>query len=63
MQRRHFEIIARTLKEAQPEHNGMGTHEAYLSWEKVVEAFCVMSKQQNPRFNRDRFLKACGATE
>ena len=34
--------------------------EALESIEKTTVALCELLEEQNPRFNRDTFLKACG---
>lgn len=51
--RQHFETVALILK-AYP--HGAPT----ASQAKLAEAFCDMFEADNPRFERGRFLKACG---
>ena len=51
--RQHFEAVAQVLK-AFPE--GAPT----ASQAKLAEAFADMFEAENPRFERGRFLKACG---
>lgn len=50
MSRKDFEAIAATIKSMYPrDKNG--------AW---ANAFADMCARQNPRFDRRRFLKACG---
>ena len=51
--RQHFEAVAQVLK-AYPK--GAPT----ASQAKLAEAVADMVEQDNPRFERGRFLKACG---
>ncbi len=51
--KKHFEAVAQVLK-AFPE--GAPT----ASQAKLAEAFADMFENENPRFERGRFLKACG---
>lgn len=51
MERRHFQIIADTIKGLAPDVYGP---------EQVAQAFADAMARQNPRFDRARFLKACG---
>ena len=47
MSRKHFEEIAMRLKK----------HKA--SWE-LCDSICIYFENENSRFDRDRFLSACG---
>ena len=55
MTRKHFEFIASTIA-------AMPTHAATLRTQKrsCALAFADALASQNPRFDRGRFLKACG---
>jgi hypothetical protein len=52
--RRHYEHIAATLATAL-------TDTEYQPWQAVVKAIADAFELDNPRFQRNRFLKACGA--
>lgn len=58
MTRKDFELIAATLKNTKP-HNA--NEEGMRQWHYMVGQFTTMCASQNPNFNRDCFLKACGA--
>lgn len=50
MQRRHFELIANTIRDLD------------IPWReraKVTTAFCNALSSTNPQFNRERFIMAC----
>jgi hypothetical protein len=51
MQRRHFEYIANTVRK----HGGERRDVLALD-------FALWLAQENPRFDRDKFLTACGMT-
>ena len=52
MQRRHFELIARTISEELPPNSEAQRLSAL--------AFADMLASTNPNFDRARFLRACG---
>jgi hypothetical protein len=56
MTRKDYEAIAATIKQHAAPHNGQ-----HLSWFKslAVDVAEIMAAD-NPRFDRARFLKACG---
>ena len=58
MTRKDFEMIAATLKASR-----MDGEEASAQWCTACHAFAEMCSRTNPRFNRSRFLKACGMEE
>lgn len=51
MTRKDYELIAATIREIP----------AFPSKRIVAEEFATALAGTNPRFDRDRFLKACGA--
>jgi len=57
MQRRHFELIAETLKGLSLNWGG---HLNDASHARVVEDFADKLASTNPNFDRARFLRACG---
>lgn len=57
MQRRHFEMIAATLKSQRP---AFERGEAAGAWNMMVAAFANSCGATNPNFNRPRFIEACG---
>ena len=64
--KRYYEIIANTLREVRPitypiirdEYN----EGAIVRWNMVVENFVYNLHHDNPRFDPNRFLEACGYT-
>jgi hypothetical protein len=58
-QHRHYEMIAGAIKDAvatdtTAQDTGMG------SWRWLCEHYADMFERDNPRFDRKRFLLACG---
>lgn len=51
MTRQHFELIARVLREAPVD---------IVGWHILVQRFADELAAENPRFDRERFLRACG---
>lgn len=58
MQRRHFELIAETLKASKPARDPMSPK--YDMWRSIVSEFCGRLSTTNGQFNKARFLRACG---
>jgi hypothetical protein len=54
MSRRHFELIAATIKALPADCYGS---------DQIAKAFADALRAENPRFDRSRFLKACGTEE
>ncbi len=63
MTREHFELIAETMKEARPffkeDARGEETR-AYGQWANDCTALATCFVSINPRFDRQRFMTACG---
>jgi len=60
--KKHFEALAYALSAEQPakyEENG-GVSLAYLKWENCVGIIANVLAASNPRFDRAKFLEACG---
>lgn len=59
MTKRDFELIAEVMDDLDGSEIGLsrGTHNA------IAEALADAFSRTNPRFNRSRFLKACGAMD
>jgi hypothetical protein len=53
--RRHFEDLARTLRSSRPEEP-----KAHWQWRLTVASFAQLFARNNPRFDSERFLRACG---
>lgn len=62
MQKRHFEALAAALRAVKPGNNEAArlTPVAYLQWSRDVNAAANVLASFNPRFDRARFLQACG---
>ena len=61
MTRRHYEWLAATLAGVQP---GTGADIAeQAQWLDTCDAFADALESSNPRFDRARFLKACGVDQ
>lgn len=63
MQRRHFEFIAETVREARTHfHTGHGW--TFEQWAyRLAVLFADRLETTNPNFNRARFLRACGVED
>ena len=67
LSKKHFEMLARGLSNNKPrnpavpprEHKAALKHRT-LQWKADVCAIADMLATTNPRFDRERFLKACG---
>lgn len=67
MSKKHFELVARILREqlsADPRADSRELAYANMGARAVLiataEAFADAFAKENPRFDRDRFLTACG---
>lgn len=63
MTRKDFELIARALRDARPavtSRNEEMTRERLSALNTAAELMASELASTNPRFNRERFLKACG---
>ncbi len=58
MQRRHFELIAKTLKELDYKFPGGRFDDEHRRC--VATHFAAKLRSTNPNFNEARFLRACG---
>ena len=56
LQHRHFAFIAAALKSTKPESAGPELNQ----WASMVDTFASDCRATNPKFNRERFLAACG---
>lgn len=54
--RQHFEILAAALRAGQPKHNS-----SKLGYHLAISAVANGLAQINPKFDRDRFVRACCA--
>ena len=63
MERRHFETIARTIaaRRAKALEQGNGESAATMALDVLAHDFADVLASSNPRFDRVRFLSACGA--
>lgn len=58
MQHRHFAFIAATLASLKPAE--VADDHVHYAWENAVDVFAAACRRANPRFDRARFLRACG---
>lgn len=58
MTRKDYELIAETLRTAKPLSDASG--EVHAFWGRTCDMFAITLSETNPRFDRMRFLKACG---
>ncbi len=68
LEHRHFAFIAATLADNRPSPIGATALSAnqrsqLAQWEYTVNAFARACESTNPRFDRARFLRACGVGE
>ena len=56
--RQHYQAIAEVF--ATKTADVYSTHSEYIAACNLAEDFCDMFLLDNPNFNRERFLKACG---
>ena len=54
--RRHYQAIAEVIADTKISH----FNEGLFAIQEVTEDFCDMFSRDNPNFNREKFLKACG---
>jgi hypothetical protein len=59
LERRHFEFIAQTLKQARPTSPSEQPDDMSTQWAIIVGIFTEACAKTNPQFNKDRFIKAC----
>lgn len=60
MERRHFELIAETLRDLRPVDNDVIGYAARAQWEDTVTGFANALRTTNPLLDADRFTAACG---
>jgi len=60
MTRKDYELIAKAIAEAFEWEQGKTEREHAIS--RVAHILANSLRNDNPRFNEDRFLKACGTT-
>lgn len=68
MTRKHFEQIAAALRDTKPPKPGADKSHYWAAryasevkrWEIVVERMTEFCAESNPRFDRERFQRACG---
>ena len=61
MTKKDFEMIASVLKACEwPSSNDTYAKGMRCQWSNTIDAFATALASQNPRFDRERFLAACG---
>ena len=57
MTRRHFEMLAASIRE------NMNLFAGYMGQKTYAEHLATLLSEENPRFDRARFLAACGTDD
>lgn len=60
MTKKDYELIARWLKYTMYDDGQVNTELEVAGIEQVCENLAIAFEQNNPKFNRSKFLKACG---
>ena len=60
MTKRHFEKLAKIIKEAKELIDEQGNSECDFALDVMTNKITEFCKEMNPRFDKKRFLKACG---
>jgi hypothetical protein len=66
MSKKDYELIARALKDSKPQSKLNANYqdnvyfERMVVWESVINKVAAEMENENPRFNRAKFLQACG---
>jgi len=56
MSKKHFVALAKGLKEVRPN----AANESHEQWQRDCIMVAIVCEDANPRFDRARFLRACG---
>lgn len=60
MTKKHFEMMAKLFRDQIEENKSYGNSAGAEAIINLAERFCFEAEYDNPRFDRDRFLTACG---
>ncbi|KKM93864.1 hypothetical protein LCGC14_1203930 [marine sediment metagenome] len=58
--KRHYEVIARVLNSHHLHPTRLHVADSDIVLDRVIEDFVAMFKDDNPRFDRKKFMKAAG---
>ena len=58
--RKHYKAIAEIINRTENESVSIGVTYPKIDKRELVFEFADYFEQDNPRFNRNRFMKACG---
>lgn len=66
--RKNFNEIARLLKSLEPKDTTVPANSPYYvgrrhQWQATIEEFTALFEIDNPKFDRERFMMACGILE
>lgn len=61
--RRHYQAIAEAVAETRRTFKAVRAYNALDGAECLVRNMCATFLRDNPNFNREKFLKACGMGE
>lgn len=59
MTKKDYELIANTLLTCRDNAQGINT----VTYQKICESFSYRLRDENPKFDRTKFLTACGIQE
>lgn len=62
MTKKDYELIAKVLRMQKPASKEKAPY-LHFQWETIVAQFSLELEENNSRFDRSRFLKACGINE
>lgn len=60
MTKKDYELIAKTFNDVMYSNQGWYSESAKQAHTWVAKALAEVFTEENPKFNRDKFLKACG---
>lgn len=60
MTRKHYKAIAKIVKESSERTFDENYKQSYvISRNTLIDELCIIFKQDNARFNKDKFVEAC----
>ncbi|HDD45114.1 MAG TPA: hypothetical protein ENG63_09700 [Candidatus Desulfofervidus auxilii] len=63
LSRKYYKMIAKVMNDLRPIQTDLENKECFIirkrQWEKTVLKLCEIFKQDNPRFDSQKFINAC----